>query len=73
MFNALRTIAVANCFLLSVLGLLLILGMERPAGFIAGGGCWAVVGVLLLIIPTLDPYRHERPRNTRRRRNNRRR
>ncbi len=57
--NALRTIAVANIVLLTALGAILAAWMERPAGLVGAGLCWAGAVVLGFIVPRLDPYRND--------------
>jgi hypothetical protein len=57
--NALRTITVANMVMLTVIGAMLGLWMERPAGLVLGGFCWLVAVGLFFVLPLLDPYRNE--------------
>jgi hypothetical protein len=57
--NALRTITVANMVVLSMVGAMLAVWMERPAGLVFGGLCAATVVGLFFVLPLLDPYRNE--------------
>ena len=58
--NALKIITVANMVLLTAVGLLLLKGMEWPAGLVFGVLAIAsVVGLYVAVLPRLDPYRNE--------------
>jgi hypothetical protein len=45
-----RTLLVADTGLLLVTGVLLGVFMQRPAGFILGGSCWALAGALVILM-----------------------
>jgi hypothetical protein len=45
-----RTLLVADTGLLLVTGALLALFMQRPAGFIFAGSCWALAGALVALM-----------------------
>ena len=45
-----RTLLVADIGLLLIIGALLGLFMERPAGFVFAGGCWGLAGLLMSLL-----------------------
>jgi hypothetical protein len=55
----LRTILVADVFLLFVAGFISLVWVSPPAGIIAAGGMWLAAGGLLGLLPFTDPHRAE--------------
>jgi hypothetical protein len=55
-----RLLLVSNAIIVSVVGLLAALYVERPSGFVVAGLAWTFAAVLLGCVPLTDPYRHER-------------
>jgi hypothetical protein len=61
----LRLLVVANAIVVAAVGGLSLAYVERPAGTIGAGLCWAFAGGLLGLLPLTDPYRVPRPRHRR--------
>jgi hypothetical protein len=58
-----RLLLVSNGILVSIVGLLCLLYVDRPSGLVLAGLAWAFAGVLFACVPLTDPYRREeRPR-----------
>jgi hypothetical protein len=55
-----RYLLVSNALILTAVGFVSLLYVERPAGFVAAAGCWLLAGLLFGAVPLTDPYRHER-------------
>lgn len=62
-----RYLLVSNGILITVIGFICLLWVERPAGFLIAGAAWLASGLLFGAVPYTDPYRHERlePRDRR--------
>jgi hypothetical protein len=56
----LRLLLVGDAVVLAVVGLLCVLYVERPAGFVFAGGAWLLSGALFGAIHFTQPHRHER-------------
>jgi hypothetical protein len=54
-----RTILVADVFLLVVAGFISVVWVSPPAGIIAAGVMWLAAGGLLALLPLTDPRRVE--------------
>ena len=54
-----RTLLLANGLLLTAVGLISFLYVQRPAGFVFAGLAWATAGVMFGCIHFTDFYRHE--------------
>jgi hypothetical protein len=62
-----RYLLVSNGLILTVVGFVSLLYVERPAGFLLAAGFWLFAGLLFGSVPLTDPYRHERVGRRRRR------
>jgi hypothetical protein len=54
---AIRLLLVSNGIILTAVGVLFVLYVDRPAGFIGAAGFWAVAAILFGCVRRTDPYR----------------
>jgi hypothetical protein len=50
---------VANAILIAMVGVLSLLYVDRPAGYVGAAGAWAFSALLLAGVPLTDPRRHD--------------
>jgi hypothetical protein len=55
-----RYLLVGNGCIVSAVGVIAVLYVERPAGILVAAGAWLLAGLLFGAVPFTDPYRHER-------------
>jgi hypothetical protein len=54
-----RLLLITNGMLLTIVGVLCLLYVERPAGLVGAGVVWAVAATLFACVHLTDYYRHE--------------
>ncbi len=53
----LRFLLISDGLIIAVVGLLCVLYVEHPAGYLVGALAWLVAGVLFAAVRYTDPYR----------------